>query len=158
MTDANGGATLCGMKQNLTPDPAEDEQQREGDAAEVREGPPPATTGSSPSHRAESGSQTGPLRDETQRDAIAEKPKAVDELSMADSLILEVLRGWRLMQASGLTADERRDILASTKNSMKYTVIALALQNVWDDQLLGRSGPAHGQLGSRARLLPRSRG
>ncbi|CAE7826823.1 unnamed protein product, partial [Symbiodinium sp. CCMP2456] len=76
---------------------------------------------------------------------------AIDELSMADSFILEVLRGWRLMQASGLTADERRDILASTKNSMDYAVISSALQNLWDDQMLGRGH--HGASQQQAYML-----
>ena len=123
-------------------DPAEGEPLPEGDDSGVHEGPPPATTGSSPSHRAEVGSQVDPQRES--REKTTDKPKVVDELSMADSFILEVLRGWRLMQASGLTADERRDILASTKNSMEYSVIASALQNLWDDQLLGRGGGHHG--------------
>ena len=101
---------------------------------------PPGATGSSPSHRAEVASQAGSL---TRQGQPPETPKAVDELSMADSFILEVLRGWRLMQASGLTAEERRDILASTKNSMEYSVIAAALQNLWDDQLFGRGYHAH---------------
>ena len=42
--------------------------------------------------------------------------QAIDELSMADSFIMGVLRGWRLLQAA-------------------------ALQNLWDDQLLGQRYP-----------------
>ena len=50
---------------------------------------------------------------------------------------MEVLRGWRLLQAAGLTAEEKRDILSTTKNSLDYETIASALQNLWDEQLLG---------------------
>ena len=51
---------------------------------------------------------------------------------------MDVLRGWRLLQAAGLNAEEKRDILSTTKNSLDYTVISAALQSLWDDQLLGR--------------------
>ncbi|CAE7561074.1 unnamed protein product [Symbiodinium sp. CCMP2592] len=138
------------MWDELDPDdaPPEDEPQPEGSDPARRDGPPAATTGSSPSHRAEAGSQAG---ERSPVESPPERPKAIDELSMADSFILEVLRGWRLMQASGLTADERRDILASTKNSMDYAVIASALQNLWDDQMIGRSH--HGMGAHQAYML-----
>ena len=48
-----------------------------------------------------------------------------------------VLRGWRLLQAAGLTAEEKRDILSTSRNSLDYEVIAQALQGLWDEQLLG---------------------
>ena len=67
--------------------------------------------------------------------------QAIDELSMADSFIMGVLRGWRLLQAAGLSAEEKRDILSTTKNSLDYEVVAAALQNLWDDQLLGQRYP-----------------
>ncbi|CAE7227772.1 unnamed protein product, partial [Symbiodinium sp. CCMP2456] len=51
--------------------------------------------------------------------------------------LLDTTDGWRLLQAAGLSPDEMRDILPSTKNSMDYELIAAALQNLWDDQLLG---------------------
>ncbi|CAE7581414.1 Smyd3, partial [Symbiodinium sp. CCMP2456] len=123
------------------PDERPEEPDADAGVTEVPETPaPPGATGSSPSHRAEVTSQAGSA---TRQSRTPEVPKAVDELSMADSFILEVLRGWRLMQASGLNAEERRDILASTKNSMEYSVIAAALQNLWDDQLFGRGYHAH---------------
>ena len=50
---------------------------------------------------------------------------------------MDVLRGWRLLQAAGLNAEEKRDILSTTKNSLDYSVISSALQSLWDDQLLG---------------------
>ena len=37
-----------------------------------------------------------------------EPPKVMDEMTLADSFILEVLRGWRLLQAAGVTPDEKR--------------------------------------------------
>ena len=93
-----------------------------------------ATTGSSPSHRGDGAAE-----------AAEEKPKssaggAIDELSVADSFIMGVLRGWRLLQAAGLTAEEKRDILSTTKNSLEYETVASALQSLWDEQLLGHRG------------------
>ncbi|CAE7510524.1 unnamed protein product [Symbiodinium sp. CCMP2592] len=116
---------------------ADSPEARAGDAEVLHEG---ATTsaapGSSPSH----GGDRSPLRRPSQQDVrpSAEQPKAVDELALADSFIMEVLRGWRLLQAAGLNAEEKRDILSTTKNSLDYEVIAAALQNLWDEQLLGQ--------------------
>ncbi|CAE7863759.1 unnamed protein product [Symbiodinium necroappetens] len=94
---------------------------------------PRGATGSSPSHRpGDSGSQAGSKKGDS---GDAKVP--LDELSIADSFIMDVLRGWRLLQAAGLNADEKRDILSTTKNSLDYTVISTALQSLWDDQLLG---------------------
>ena len=99
-------------------------------------GNPSATTGSSPSHRPPS------LRDAAVGSASPldpELPKgveAIDELAIADSFVMGVLRGWRLLQAAGLTAEEKRDILSTTKNSLDYENISSALQSLWDDQLL----------------------
>ena len=49
-----------------------------------------------------------------------------------------VLRGFRLLQAAGLSAEEKRDILASTKGSLEFEVVTRALQTLWDEQFLGR--------------------
>ena len=65
--------------------------------------------------------------------------QAIDELTMADSFIMNVLRGWRLLQAAGLTAEEKRAILSTTRNSLDHDVVSQALQGLWDDQLLGSS-------------------
>ena len=59
------------------------------------------------------------------------------------SFILEVLRGWRLLDAASLTNDERRDILASAGNKLDYPAIAEALQTLWDEQLNHRRGHGH---------------
>ena len=123
------------------PAPDGDSPQDDGAAAappERRDDPPPdatparGATGSSPSHR--------------QADAGSVAPKTpLDEMSVADSFIMDVLRGWRLLQAAGLSAEEKRDILSSTKNSLDHSVISSALQSLWDDQLLGghRAPPGH---------------
>ena len=76
---------------------------------------------------------------------LAMRPKRLQRwmMSVADSFIMDVLRGWRLLQAAGLNAEEKRDTLSTTKNSLDYTVISAALQSLWNDQLLGR-----GHLGS----------
>ncbi len=103
-----------------------------------------AATGSSPSHQRDGG---GSVCDEplaTPEDKGVVKPTPLDELSLADSFILDVLRGWRLLQAAGLSHEEKRDILSTTKNSLDYTVISSALQGLWDDQLLGRHGGHQG--------------
>ena len=101
--------------------------------------PPRGATGSSPSHR---DGQAGDVRDDTGSRGIpapAEpaKPRPIDELSVADSFIMSVLRGWRLLQAAGLSAEEVRDILSSTRNSLDYETVSQALQGLWDEQLLG---------------------
>ena len=62
----------------------------------------------------------------------------ISEFSLADSFVLGVLRGFRLLQAAGLSADEKRDILASTKGSLEFEVVTRALQTLWDEQFLGR--------------------
>ena len=57
---------------------------------------------------------------------------------MADSFVLGVLRGFRLLQSAGLSPDEKRDILATTKGSLEFEVVTQALQTLWDEQFLGR--------------------
>eukprot|EP00435_Cladocopium_sp_Y103_P021567 s4755_g5.t1 len=62
----------------------------------------------------------------------------INEFSLADSFVLGVLRGFRLLQSAGLSHDEKRDILASTKGSLEFEVVTQALQTLWDEQFLGR--------------------
>ena len=107
----------------------------EGDAAPTAGAPAArATTGSSPSHRGD-----GPAEVVEDKKPLV-TDVAIDELSVADSFIMGVLRGWRLLQAAGLTAEEKRDILSTTKNSLDYDTVASALQSLWDEQLLGHRG------------------
>ena len=97
------------------------------------EGPGPEARGStSPGARQGATGSSPRLR----RRQILRSPQTIDELTIADSFIMSVLRGWRLLQASGLSPDEMRDILSATRNSLDYDMIAAALQNLWDDQLL----------------------
>ncbi|CAE7746975.1 unnamed protein product, partial [Symbiodinium necroappetens] len=92
--------------------------------------PTRGATGSSPSHRqADAGSTTGSRHGETP--PVTKTP--LDEMSIADSFIMDVLRGWRLLQAAGLSAEEK-----------DYPVISSALQSLWDDQLLGGHRLSHG--------------
>ncbi|CAE7329699.1 GIP, partial [Symbiodinium microadriaticum] len=104
-----------------------------GGAAGAEETTASAAPGSSPSH----GDRTPGGRVTTTATGIqTDNTTAVNELSVTDSFIMGVLRGWRLLQAAGLSAEEKRDILGATKNSLDYDTIANALQNLWDDQLL----------------------
>ena len=63
----------------------------------------------------------------------------ISELTLADTFVLGVLRGFRLVQAAGLTAEEKRDIVASTHGSLEFDVVVRALQTLYDEQFLGRS-------------------
>ena len=49
-------------------------------------------------------------------------------LTSADSFLLDVLRGWRLLQAASLTKDEWRDILSTTGNKLDFESVSNALQ------------------------------
>ncbi|CAK9003505.1 unnamed protein product [Durusdinium trenchii] len=60
------------------------------------------------------------------------------ELSWTDSFVLGVLRGFRLLQSSGLTPEDKRDIISTTRGSLEFDVVARALQTLWDEQFLGR--------------------
>ena len=82
-------------------------------------------------HRHDGGSVTGPPLAAIPENAVPDVQKTpLDELSVADSFIMEVLRGWGLLQAAGLTAEEKRNILSTTKNSLDYETIASALQSL----------------------------
>ena len=137
-------------------DQAEDEQgPGAGGEARATIG---ATTGSSPSHRGDGpgefvgseGSPPGRVRSQGGGSGGMVAPQAIDEMSIADSFIMGVLRGWRLLQAAGLTPEEKRDILSSTRNSLDYEVIAQALQGLWDEQLLGHRYQHHATGGHSA--------
>ncbi|CAE7328962.1 nosip [Symbiodinium sp. CCMP2592] len=130
-------------------DSPEDPAAAEGEGAEhpPRDDSPGrvrATTGSSPSHREEP--QLPKLRSSPPSVSPPAEglTKPIDELSVADSFIMGVLRGWRLLQAAGLTAEEKRDILSTSRNSLDYEVVAQALQGLWDEQLLGQRPHGNG--------------
>ncbi|CAE7387909.1 unnamed protein product, partial [Symbiodinium sp. CCMP2592] len=61
-----------------------------------------------------------------------------------DSFILDVLRGWRLLQAASLTLEERRDVLTATSNRLDFESVSNALQVLWDEQLSGVRRHGHG--------------
>ena len=61
-----------------------------------------------------------------------------------DSFILDVLRGWRLLQAASLTLEERRDVLTATSNRLDFDSVSNALQVLWDEQLSGVRRHGHG--------------
>ena len=88
-------------------------------------------SGSSPSHGGNASAGAGGDEQVAQAEVKEETRSPI-----ADSFIMSVLRGWRWLHASGLSPDEMRDILSATKNSLDYDMIAAALQNLWDDQLL----------------------
>ena len=62
-----------------------------------------------------------------------------------DSFILEVLRGWRLLQAASLTLEERRDVLSSSANRLDFESVSTAPQILCNEQLSGvrKSPPQH---------------
>ncbi|CAE7342445.1 GIP [Symbiodinium sp. CCMP2456] len=112
--------------------PAEGDPEREGDGAAYHGAAP----GSSPSHRsmADASPTARTAGGSPQVGTPPTAKTAVNEMTVADSFIMGVL------QAAGLSAEEKRDILSSTKNSLDYDVVAAALQSLWDDQLLGHRG------------------
>ena len=57
--------------------------------------------------------------------------------SFADSFVLGVLRGFRLLQSAGLSAEARRDILSATHGSLDFEEVSRALQTLWDEQFIG---------------------
>ena len=64
-------------------------------------------------------------------------PATPGQETLQDSFILDVLRGWRLLQAASLTLEERRDVLSSTQNRLDFESVSQALQIMWDEQLAG---------------------
>ncbi|CAE7443123.1 Cacna1h [Symbiodinium natans] len=116
-----------------------------------------AAPGSSPSRSAGERTPGGRPRPQHETDQVNASP--VNEMTVTDSFIMGVLRGWRLLQAAGLSAEEKRDILSATKNSLDYEVISGALQNLWDDQLLGHrhhgsSGHLNAHLADQTSIEP----
>ena len=75
--------------------------------------------------------------------SVAAGDDLLSELSFADSFVLGVLRGYRLLQAAGLSPEERRDILSSTGGSLEFEHVTKALQTLWDEQFLGARHAGH---------------
>ncbi|CAL1167297.1 unnamed protein product [Cladocopium goreaui] len=117
------------------------------------EPPVSAAPGSSPSHRVGAASEhsaPGPVSDPGK----PKIPQDVSEVSLADSFIMGVLRGWRLLKAASLTPEETRDILSTTQNKLDFEAISQALSALWDEQLLGHRYSQHaGRHGSSNNAL-----
>ena len=47
------------------------------------------------------------------------------------------------MQAAGLTPEERRVILSSTRGSLEFDQVTKALQTLWDEQFAGQRAQVH---------------
>ena len=109
---------------DAAPEGAEGEAPPPGTPAPAGE-PPRGATGSSPSNKPDAPEAFA---------AAFEPPRSrheaqtLDELTLADSFIMNVLREWRLLQAAGLSPDETRDILSTTKNSLDFETVSAALQ------------------------------
>ena len=112
---------------------------------------PPSATGQSPAARSQGQASRRSVGISVQSLGAVPETGELDEMGIADSFIMGVLRGWRLLQAAGLTHEEKRDILSTTQNRMDYDSISRALQVLWDDQLLGRreQHQQHGILGAQ---------
>ena len=74
-------------------------------------------------------------------------------LTSADSFVLDVLRGWRLLQAASLSKNEWRDILSSTGNKLDFESVSIALQVLWDEQLMQPRSMNHQASGSSSYQL-----
>ena len=57
-------------------------------------------------------------------------------MTTADFFVLDVLRGWRLLQATSLNREEWRDILSATNNMLDFDSTSNALQVLWNEQLM----------------------
>ena len=78
------------------------------------------------------------------RRLAAATPEPLDAgvgMTSSDSFVLDVLRGWRLLQAASLNRDEWRDILSATNNKLDFESISNALQVLWDEQLMQAKNP-----------------
>ena len=92
---------------------------------------------SSPAREAPASPTSPPRRPASRHGTVPPPEQAQSGLSVMDTFILDVLRGWRLLVAASLNPDEWRDVLATTGNKLDYLNISNALQTLWDDQLGG---------------------
>ena len=76
----------------------------------------------------------------------SQSPEEVSELSLSDSFVLGVLRGFRLLQAAGLSPEDKRDILGTTRGSLEFETVTQALQTLWDEQFLGKYPSYHANM------------
>ena len=116
------------------------------DEADGQEGAParrPSDVVRSQQVLGDSGSPHGPASISRRSAGIQMTEAGLDSgLSLTDSFVLGVLRGFRLLKAACLSPEDMRDIIGTTKGSLEFSVVTKALQTLWDDQLLGRSSAA----------------
>ena len=132
------------------PEPQEGDNVSPDDPGEARERPPerpPQPRGDSGSpHGGSSQARTPDDRPPSVRSFGVQPSRAgphdgINELSLADSFVLGVMRGFRLLQAAGLSPEDKRDILATTRGSLEFETVTHGLQTLWDEQFLGHHGP-----------------
>ena len=118
-------------------EPGEDQPDPDDDDDREARARPPSSPTTRPAAGDTDGSVGSPLRPPP-RSTPSRHSAAVGPddpgFSLADSFVLGVLRGFRPLQAAGLNADEKRDIVSATRGSLEFEVI------VKDEQLLGRPG------------------
>ena len=107
-------------------------------------GAEPAAEASADADATETGERPDAATDGCQRVPLVSEPDLSPQsnvapehgMNSADSFVLDVLRGWRLLQAATLSRDEFRDVLSATNNKLDFDSISGALQVLWDDQLI----------------------
>ncbi|CAE7260736.1 unnamed protein product [Symbiodinium sp. CCMP2592] len=133
-------------KGNGSRDHAGRDEEWQPDSASVQaDHPTPqgSQTGASPGHGAQpSGDGSGtpaPAAAAASAHKLFDTRSAVmqTEEESYDTFILDVLRGWRLLQAASLSLEKRRDVLSATHNKLDFESISNALQVLWDEQLSG---------------------
>jgi hypothetical protein len=72
-------------------------------------------------------------------------------MTTADFFVLDVLRGWRLLQATSLNREEWRDILSATNSMLDFDSISNALQVLWDEQLMQPRSSHHQPISAGSR-------
>ena len=84
----------------------------------------------------------------------SQSAEEVSELSLSDSFVLGVLRGFRLLQAAGLSPEDKRDILGTTRGSLEFETVTQALQTLWDEQFLGKYPSYHANMAQDSMFTP----
>ena len=123
--------------------PDESSQAAETAAAPARTEAGDGSLGASPHGRMQTPSPSSQRHGSQGVDGPPPGFEPLDEFSMADSFVLGVLRGFRLLQAAGLNAEEKRDILSATKGNLEFEVVTQAFQTLWDEQFLGWSSTSY---------------
>ena len=54
----------------------------------------------------------------------------MSELTLADSFVLGVLHGFRVLQTAGLSPEDKRDILGTIRGILEFEVVTHALQTL----------------------------